>query len=610
METSSTHPIAKVSGGRFPLRLVAGGLIITLFTIGWLWLRQLQSYKEMEALRTGQLRSKELQGTIFQLDELLTMSARMAVATGNPQWQQRYLAYAPKLDAAIDEVMHLAAEPRLIAAAESLQTANRELVGMEESAMVQAQHGQTQASVARLNGPLYADLKTHYAEAAKTFHAMLDLRSEQALFRQRRTETASLIGAGLALFMAAFGGAGIFWRVHRWQSVTMLGVAQLQATEARLESLRRQHEMILNSAAEGIYGLDLAGCLTFVNPAAEAMLGWSRAELLHRQMHPILHHSWADGTAYPANDCPIYATLHDGRYHKCADEVFWRQDGTSFPVEYASNPICDGDRIVGAVVTFSDISERFEKERLKNETIVALSQAEVLKNQFLSMVSHELRTPVSVILSSANILSFNHSSAGNEAQQRHLEKIMRSSHRLMGLLSDLLDATQIEAGTFRLHRRPIHLVTVVTEALESIEHLAAQRHQRVERDLPLELPEIAGDPDRLVQVLSNLLHNASKFTPTGGLIQLSVAMHAGALKCQVQDTGRGIAADKVPLLFQRFSQLDVPEHSEGRSMGLGLFIGKALVEAHGGSIGVFTHPGAGSCFWFTLPLGTPPFRRD
>ena len=123
--------------------------------------------------------------------------------------------------------------------------------------------------------------------------------------------------------------------------------------------------LILESAAEGIYGIDATGATTFVNPAAARMLGWESVELIGRPMHPTLHHSRANGTPYPQDECPVYATLRDGSVHKVSGEHYWRKDGTSFPVDYTSTPIWDAGQLSGAVVTFSDISERVQSESLR-----------------------------------------------------------------------------------------------------------------------------------------------------------------------------------------------------------------------------------------------------
>jgi PAS domain S-box-containing protein len=124
------------------------------------------------------------------------------------------------------------------------------------------------------------------------------------------------------------------------------------------DSIRLLFEQVLHAAGEGIYGLDLEGCTTFINPAAARMIDWSVEDLIGKPQHGILHHTKADGAPYPREQCPIYAAFTDGAVRHVEDEVFWRKDGTSFPVEYISTPMRDGGRIVGAVVTFRDVSDR------------------------------------------------------------------------------------------------------------------------------------------------------------------------------------------------------------------------------------------------------------
>src|SRR5829696_1289275 len=142
-----------------------------------------------------------------------------------------------------------------------------------------------------------------------------------------------------------------------WQGF-MLDITERKAFEEALERLSRRHEMVLKSAGEGIFGLDLRGEVTFVNPAASDMTGWSIEDLLDRPMHNLLHHTKPAGAPYTREECPIYAALEDGITHSRDDEVFWRKDGTRFPVEYISSPIFEDGEIVGAVVTFRDITER------------------------------------------------------------------------------------------------------------------------------------------------------------------------------------------------------------------------------------------------------------
>lgn len=144
------------------------------------------------------------------------------------------------------------------------------------------------------------------------------------------------------------------------------------------EEIRKRYELILNSAGEGIYGLDIDGNTTFVNPAAAQMVGWDPEELIGKSQHLIIHHSHPDGSPYPHTECPIYAAFNDGKIHTIRDEVFWKKDGSSFPVEYVSTPIWEKDELVGAVVVFRDVAkEREAEDKLKK----AYAEVQRLKDQ-------------------------------------------------------------------------------------------------------------------------------------------------------------------------------------------------------------------------------------
>ena len=143
---------------------------------------------------------------------------------------------------------------------------------------------------------------------------------------------------------------------------------QVEQRTAALGQMQRQNKLLLDSAGEGIYGLDRNGVTQFVNPAAARMLGYQVSELIGKPMHPLLHHSHADGSAYPAEDCPIYNCIHTGRACENREEVFWHKDGTAVDVEYTSTPLSEEGRIVGAVVTFQGITERKQMEAALRES--------------------------------------------------------------------------------------------------------------------------------------------------------------------------------------------------------------------------------------------------
>lgn len=140
------------------------------------------------------------------------------------------------------------------------------------------------------------------------------------------------------------------------------GLAAWQRVERVFQDIERENQLILRAAGEGIYGVNAEGKTTFVNPAAERMLGWAAEELVGKEIHPIVHHTYPDGTHYPDHDCPIYAAFRDGAVHTVDGEVFWRKDGTPVWVEYTSTPIRDGTVVVGAVIVFRDVSQRREAD--------------------------------------------------------------------------------------------------------------------------------------------------------------------------------------------------------------------------------------------------------
>ena len=164
------------------------------------------------------------------------------------------------------------------------------------------------------------------------------------------------------------------------------GLTEWQRMERIFRDIERENQLILRAAGEGIYGVNADGITTFINPAAERMLGWQASDLVGRDMHSTVHHSHPDGCHYPHHDCPIYAAFRDGAVHQVDTEVFWRRDGTPFYVAYTSTPIRDRGRLLGAVIVFRDISQRREAdERLRNALaeVDSLRQRLELENAYL-----------------------------------------------------------------------------------------------------------------------------------------------------------------------------------------------------------------------------------
>jgi signal transduction histidine kinase len=243
----------------------------------------------------------------------------------------------------------------------------------------------------------------------------------------------------------------------------------------------------------------------------------------------------------------------------------------------------------------AEVARRTEELQAAHDELARLAQ---VKDEFLSVVSHELRTPINYVQGFAGLLATAPLSAEHA---QYLDGITTASRRMLDLVDNLLDSAALQAGQLRLHPEPTEYRALVAEVVHSIGPLARDKRIAVACDLQAEGTYVL-DRQRVIQVLTNLMANAVKFTGRDGQVVVRAFEAGGSLVTEVRDTGMGIAAEDLPRLFQRFTQLDMGIARKVGGSGLGLSICKALVEAHGGQIGVESAPGMGSTFRFTLPI--------
>jgi signal transduction histidine kinase len=265
-------------------------------------------------------------------------------------------------------------------------------------------------------------------------------------------------------------------------------------------------------------------------------------------------------------------------------------------------PVADEDGHTKGVLIFTlEVSDRVANERMQHDQIEHLRQIDTLKDEFLSVISHELRTPLNFIMGFASILQDEVAGPLTQEQHGYLDRILNGTDRMLLLVNDLLDFAKIQAGEFELFPRPVPYGELVDEVLNTLKPLSDHKGIDMQAFVP---PDLLADcdPQRVIQVLTNLVSNAIKFTPEDGVVQVSARVEEGMVVTEVEDTGIGIAGENIEKLFKRFRQLDMSRTREVGGTGLGLVIAKALVEAHGGSITAASQGlGRGATFRFTLP---------
>jgi len=367
-------------------------------------------------------------------------------------------------------------------------------------------------------------------------------------------------------------------------------ISDRKRIEEMLKRLWHQNELILNSVGEGICGLDLQGQIRFINPAAARMLGYEatapipqRMNLIWPQCHPL-----ADGTLPPSPKCLIDLSLTRGESHQAIAGNFPRPDGTSFPVEYAIAPIREAGAIVGAVLTFRDVTERQAIEQMKSE--------------FVSIVSHELRTPLTSIRGALGMLASGLLKAYPAKAERMLEIAAANTDRLVRLINDILDIERIESGKVSMERTICDASHLMLQAVEVMQPMAEKAGVTLVVE-PFAAPLFV-DGDRILQTLTNLLSNAIKFSPPETTVWLSASQQFDDILFQVKDQGRGIPADKLESVFGRFQQVDASDSRQKGGTGLGLAICRSIVQHHGGRIWAESVFGSGSSFFFSLPILT------
>lgn len=379
--------------------------------------------------------------------------------------------------------------------------------------------------------------------------------------------------------------------------------------EAALAQQLQLMETISANATLGLVLMDARQHCTFMNPAAEALTGYTLAEVQGQPLHAFVHHARPDSRPYPLTECPIDRALPT-RQREQGEEVFVHKDGHFYPVAFTASPILAGGVPVGTVIEVQDITARKQAEA-EREALLAQEQAArqaaeaavALRDEFLSMAAHELRTPLTPLRGSLQLLRRALARGLPAAEvDRLIERAERQELRLTRLVIAMLDAARLEQGTLRVERARLNLSALVRQVVATERDSWTPPRVLVLEEAPEPRTDIwvDGDDLRLEQVLVNLLENARKFSPLDTPITVRMWATDGQAHLAVQDEGIGIPVEEQAAILGRFQRgSNIDPHIAG--FGLGLYLVRQIVTAHGGGLQITSATGEGSTFTITLP---------
>jgi len=377
-------------------------------------------------------------------------------------------------------------------------------------------------------------------------------------------------------------------------------VIERKRAEEQLARMAQDRLLLLQSTAQGIYGVDLEGRCTFINNTAARILGFDPADTVGMEMHQLIHQKHADGSVYPATECPIQRTLRNGERCRVASEVYWRRDGTPIFVEYSSFPIVEGEVIKGAVVSFADITERkqLEDQLLQSQKMEAVGR-------LAGGIAHDFNNLLTTINGYADLMLMR--MAQNNPIRQQIEEVKKAGQRAASLTRQLLAFSRKQM----LELKVLDLNALVSDMEPMLRRLIGEDIHLTLVRAP-SLGRIKADPTQMEQVILNLAINARDAMPGGGRLAIETAevqrdaisapgpadLAAGTfVMLTVSDTGCGMDAATQARIFEPF----FTTKEQGKGTGLGLAMVHGIVRQSGGQIEVSSAPGRGATFKIYLP---------
>jgi PAS domain S-box-containing protein len=571
---------------RRTILLFAGVLVpLLLILVGSELVNEFDSGRELRAEVDRSYRTRSQIERVFSDLQDIETGARGFILTGEDRYLDPYERARGQLGSELEEMGRLfESDPEQQADFDRLKSLTTQKVEIMADRITRRRRSQTITELlpsGSVDGnAVMEEVRAVVARMVQREARQLDAVSRAAENRSRRTETL-VLWLFLTLSATIGGVAFLTWRYTKTRSEML---RDLHAALAR-------QRVIFDSAIDAIITLNPSGSIETANAAAERMFGYPATELDRRDISLLVDIAPDGEGEFLQRLGASQGALTKGLTRQMEGT---RRDGQTFPVDVALGAmnLPTGTHVVAIV---RDISERRRIEQMKDE--------------FVSTVSHELRTPLTSIAGSLGLLAGGAAGSLPEKASRLIQIAQANSQRLVRLINDILDIEKIESGKLRLEMAPLDLGDIAHKSVEGVLGYASELGVTLTLVDPDEAP-IRGDADRLIQVVTNLLSNASKFSPSGGEVRVTVDRETRLARLSVIDHGPGIPDSFRSRIFSKFAQADGSDTRAKGGTGLGLAIAREIAERHGGRLWFESAEGEGAAFHLDLPLADMGVREE
>jgi two-component system sensor histidine kinase/response regulator len=608
-------PNRAVRLGRFPMRFLTAAVILTGVVLAWLSWGTYRSYQTTTVANQRNLKTEQLRGTIIHLDEVLTMSARMAAATGDLAWEERYRQNEPQLDAAIKQAIAVAPHAYTGATAAETDAANIKLVEMETRSFRLVRQERLEEARALLFSSEYTTQKHIYADGMERFANTLGAASREKLQEEQRRAYWSITLAIATTTVLLIGWLFVLRRMHSWRSALREShdalETRVQQRTMALEASEMKFRTLYDSSRDAITILTPEEGFLGGNSAAIDLFGCdNEEEFTSCAPADFSPENQPDGTPSTVKALQMMAIAMEKGSH-FFEWTHRRSDESSFcATVLLAQMKLDGKTYLQATVR--DITDQKRAAELLQSAMEASEVANRAKSDFLASMSHEIRTPMNAIIGMTELVL---DTDLEPSQREYLRMVQESADSLLTIINDILDFSKIEAGKLDLEETVFGLRERVGDVLKSLALRAHDKGLELASRIDPDTPDaLLGDPTRLGQVIVNLVGNAVKFTREGEVV-LRVDCESrteteAVLRFSVRDTGIGIQEGQLAMIFEAFSQADASTTRKHGGTGLGLAITSRLVELMDGRIWAESEIGAGSAFHFVARFKLATGKRD